>query len=166
MNDVKLGIIQIEGLRELEQRLAQLPQKLERKILVHATQAGARVIQKEAVQKAPMSVAPHILKSYASSVYKKYTPSEFGTWIRPGNLKRMIRVKIDKTKSRGYAITYEVYIKNKEAWYWKFQEFGTSKMPSPKNKGFMRKGFESAKLAAIAEIEMQIKARLESEGIA
>lgn len=163
MNDVKLGIIQIEGLRELEQRLAQLPQNLERKILVHATQAGARVIQKEAVQLAPMSTAPHILKSYASALFKTYTPSEFGTWIRPGNLKRMIRVKIDKTKSRGYAITYEVYVKNKEAWYWKFVEFGTSKM-SDQHK-FMRPAFEAMKEAAIKEVEAQIYARLQIENL-
>lgn len=160
------GMIHIEGLRELEMKLAALPAKLERNILVQSVAAGARIIQKEARSNITDSIAPHILRSYASALFKKFDSSKMGVWITPGNMRRMVRVKIDRSKTRGYAVTYEVYVKNKEAWYWKFQEFGTSKMPSPKNKGFMRKGFESAKLAAIAEIEMQIKARLESEGIA
>lgn len=162
MNDVKLATIQIDGLRELELRLAALPQKLERNILVQALSAGARVIKNKAIENAPKSIAPHILRSYASATFKKFDSKRLGVWITPGNLKRMIRVKIDKSKSRGYAVTYEVYVKNKEAWYWKFVEFGTVKHgPNP----FMRNAFESMKYAAITEIEQQIKNRLESEGV-
>ena len=158
MNDVLLTTIKIEGLRELEMKLAALPAKLERNILAQAMAAGARVIQKEVKQNAPVSIAPHILKSYSSKLFKKFNSEKIGVWVLPGNLRKMIRIKIDKSKSRGYAVTYEVYVKNKEAWYWKFVEFGTSKMqPKP----FMRNGFESAKLAAISEIEKQIKARIE-----
>lgn len=165
MNDIKLGMIQIDGLRELELRLLQLPEKLEKKILQESVRAGARVIQKEAKAIAPVSVAPHILKSYASAVFKKFDSSKMGVWILPGNLKKMIRVKIDNSKSRGYAITYEVYVKNKDAWYWKFQEFGTSKLPPHNGTGFMRPAFENMKLLAIAEINQQIRNRMESEGI-
>jgi len=164
MNDVKiLGVIEITGLKELELRLAQLPQKLERKILMDAVRAGARVIQKEARDKAPMSVAPHILRSYASALFKGFKSDKMGVWITPGNLKKMIRVKVDRTKSRGYAVTYEVYVKNKEAWYWKFVELGTSKMgPNP----FMRNSFETMKYQAVKRIEEEIRNRLEYGGVA
>ena len=165
MNDVKVGMIQIDGLRELELRLSALPVKMERNILVQAIGAGARVIKKQAIENAPSSVEPHILRSYASAVFKTYKTKRTGVWILPGNLKRMIRVKVDSSKSRGYAVTYEVYVKNKEAWYWRFVEFGTSKNPKPKGFGFMRNAFESMKFAAIKEIEEQIKLRLESEGV-
>jgi len=155
-------IISIDGLRELEIKLAQLPAKLEQRIIRQAVAAGARVIQREARSRAPMSIAPHILRSYASAVFKKYTSGQFGTWVTPGNLKRMIRVRVDKSRTRGYAVTYEVYVKNKDAWYWKFVEFGTVKMSA---KPFMRPAFETMKLAAINEIENQIKSRMENEGI-
>lgn len=162
-------IIELLGLKELEKRLSEFVPKLERKILVQSMQAGARTIQKEARELAPVSVKPHILKSYASSLFKKYTPSEFGAWIRPGNLRRMIRVKIDKSQSRGYAITYEVFVRNKEAWYWKFVEFGTEKWPLSEvvsgNRPFMRTAFENMKEIAIKVVEEEIRARLESEGI-
>lgn len=155
MNDVSLGIIQIEGLKELEQRLAFLPEKLERKILVESVKAGAQVIRKGARDKAPKSTAPHLLKSKRQ---------KYGTWIYPGNLKKMIRVKIDKSKTRGYAVTYEVYVKNKEAWYWKFQELGTSRHKAANNgTGFMRPAFEELKFTAIKVIERNIYDRLQTE---
>lgn len=153
MNDVKLGIIQIDGLKELEQRLAMLPAQIERKILIEAVKKGAQVIQKSAREKAPKSTAPHLLKS---------SRRQYASWILPGNLKRNIRVKIDRSKTRGYAVTYEVYVKNHVAWYWKFQELGTSRHSAANGgTGFMRPAFEEMKYKAISEIEEQIRIRLD-----
>lgn len=158
MNDIKMGNIEIVGLRDLEQKLLGFSDKLAKNILQDSVKAGAKVIKDKAVEIAPKSIAPHILQSYASSLFKNFKTQKMGIWVLPGNLKKMIRVKVDTSQSRGYKITYEVYVKNKEAWYWKFLEFGTSKMPP---KPFMRPAFEQMKESAIAAIEQRIK-----EGIA
>lgn len=166
MNDVRLGNIQIDGLRALEQRLLQYPAKFEKNVLSGAMKEGAKVIQKRAREYAPKSTKPHILRSYASATFKKFTSRKMGVWILPLNITRMIRVKVDKSGSRGYKISYEVYVKNKDAWYWKFQEFGTSKMPAANTgKGFMRPAFEDMKEFAVESIKEYIKARLENEGV-
>lgn len=158
MDNVRADNIQIDGLRELEQQLLGFTDKLAKNILQDAIKEGAKIIQKQAKENAPVSVAPHILRSYASAVFKNFKTTKAGVWILPGNIKRMIRVKVDTSQSRGYKITYEVYVKNKEAWYWKFLEFGTSKMQA---KPFMRTAFEEMKEIAIAAIEQKIR-----EGIA
>jgi HK97 gp10 family phage protein len=158
MNDIKVGNIQVDGLRALEEKLMQLPDRLAKNILQGAMREGAKVIKNRAVDYAPMSVEPHILRSYASAVFKKFETKKMGVWILPGNLKRMIRVKTDKTGSRGYKISYEVYVKNKEAWYWKFLEFGTSKKAAVNNgRGFLRPAFEDMKAFAVAAIEQKIR---------
>lgn len=166
MNDVKLGNIQIDGLRALEERLLKYPDKFVKNVLSGAMKEGAKVIQNRAKDYAPISLAPHILKSYASAMFKKFDSKKMGVWILPGNLKRMIRVKVDKSGSRGYKISYEVYVKNKEAWYFKFVEFGTSKMQAVNGgKGFMRPAFEDMKEFAVEAIKEYIIARLENEGV-
>lgn len=162
MNDVHLGNIEIIGLSALEQKLMKLPDTLAKNILQDAIKQGAKVIQKQCIEFAPKSIEPHLLKSYSSSLFKNFKTSKSAVWVLPGNLKRMIRVKVDNSKSRGYKITYEVYVKNKEAWYWKFVEFGTSKMIG---RTFMRSGFEMAKVAAIATVEERIKLGIESQGL-
>lgn len=148
MNDVRVGLIQIDGLRDLEDKLKNYSNKLAKNLLQGAIREGAKVIQKECQNYTPKSKKPHLLKG---------ARSKFGVWIIPGNLKKMIRVKVDKSGTRGYKISYEVYVKNKEAWYWKFVEFGTSKMYG---RTFMRSGFEMAKEAAIEKIDQYLRERL------
>jgi len=161
MNDVKVGNIQITGLRALEKELMEYPDKLAKQILQGAIKEGGRLIQKRAIEYAPKSAAPHILKSYASKLFKKFDSAKMGVWILPGNMKKMIRIKVDSSGSRGYKISYEIYVKNKEAWYWKFQEFGTSKMRAANGGiGFMRPAFEDMKVFAVEAIANYIKLRL------
>jgi len=162
MNDVNSGNIQIEGLRALERRLFEFPDKLAKNILGGALKEGGKIIQKEARLNVHDSLKPHLLKSYASATFKKFDSKKMGVWITPGNLRKMIRVKVDKTGSRGYKVSYEVYVKNKEAWYWKFVELGTSKMPA---QSFIRRAFESEKEFAVGTIKQYILARIEDEGV-
>jgi HK97 gp10 family phage protein len=165
MNDVKLGDIQIDGLRDLEIRLLAYTDKFAKNVLAGAMKEGAKVIQKRAREYAPVSLAPHLLKSYASATFKKFTSDKMAVWILPGNLRKMIRVKVDNSGSRGYKISYEVYVKNKDAWYWKFLEFSTSKMPAANGgKGIVRPAFEDVKEFAVQAIKEYIEARLENEG--
>jgi HK97 gp10 family phage protein len=151
-DEVRMGSITIEGLKDVELALLGFSDKLAKQVLAGGIRAGAVVIQKQAREYAPKSITPHLLRS------KK---QKFGVWVYPGNLKKMIRVKVDKSQTRGYKITYEIYVKNKEAWYWKFVEFGTSKMYG---RTFMRSAFETMKEQAILTVKEYVLSRIEDGG--
>jgi len=138
---VRMGSMTIEGLRDLEIAMLGFSDKLAKQVLMGAVRAGATLIRNQAREYAPKSIAPHLLKSKKQSI---------GTWVLPGNLKKMIRVKVDRSGTRGYKITYEVYVKNKDTWYWKFVEFGTSKMYG---RTFMRSAFEMMKEQAAVKMK-------------
>ena len=151
-DSVRMGSITIEGLRDLETAMLGFSDKLARQVLSGAIKAGAVVIQKQAREYAPKSDAPHLLKSKKQAI---------GTWIMPGNLKKMIRVKVDKSGTRGYKITYEVYVKNKDSWYWRWVEFGSSKMYG---RTFMRSAFEMMKEQATLVVRDYVLSRIEDGG--
>jgi HK97 gp10 family phage protein len=148
MPDIKTGTISITGLSDLEKRLSDFPDKLARNILAGAIRAGAVVIQKEARQLAPISDRPHMLGKGSKALE-----------IQPGTLKKSIKVRLAPRKSRERPIEYWVYV-SKKAWYWKFVEFGTSKMAQ---KQFMRPAFDGKKEAAIEAIRIYMSARIDKE---
>jgi len=147
-----MGSITIDGLRDLETAMLAFPDKLAKQVLTGAIKTGATLIRNQAREYAPKSTAPHLLKSKKQPI---------GTWVMPGNLKKMIRVKVDRSGTRGYKITYEVYVKNKDSWYWKFVEFGTSKMYG---RTFMRSAFEMMKERAVFAIKDYVLSRIEDGG--
>lgn len=148
MPDIKSGTIQISGLSALEKTLAALPDKLARNILKGAIRAGAVVIQKDARTKAPRSTEPHQLGKGSKSEK-----------IQPGHLKKNIKVRLAPRKKREVPIEYWVYVSSK-AWYWKFVEFGTSKMSS---KPFMRSAFDAKKAEATERIREYLSTRIDKE---
>jgi len=165
MPDIKTGTIQITGLADLEKRLRGLSDKLAKNVLRGAVRAGAAVIQKEAKARVPVAAKAHLLKSYRSKLFKNYKAKKYGTWIRPGNLKRNIKVRPNKEISRG-KITYYVYVSDfdKTTYYWKFLEFGTSKMKAANGgSGFMRPAFDTQKEAATTAIRDYMAKRIDKE---
>ena len=151
MNDVKAGNITIEGLSALQDRLMLLPDKMAKNILSGAIREGAKVIQKSAKSKIRDSKGPHKLK----------VRGEYIT-ILPGNMRRMVRVKVDRSGTRQFKISYEVYVKNATAWYFRFQEFGTSRHAAQNGgTGFMRPAFEETKEEAVEVIKNYITERFD-----
>jgi HK97 gp10 family phage protein len=148
MPDIKTGTISITGLSDLEKRLMDFPDKIARNILAGAIRAGAVVIQKEARSLAPQSDKSHQLGKGTKAVT-----------IQPGHLKKNIKVRLAPRKKRDVPITYWVYVSGK-AWYWKFVEFGTSKMSSTP---FMRPSFDTQKQSAVDRIKEYLAARIEKE---
>lgn len=148
MPDIKSGSITITGLADLEKRLLDFPDKIARNILAGAIRAGAVVIQNEARSRAPASDKPHKLGKGSRAVI-----------INPGSLKKAIKVRSAPRKSKQMPITYWVYV-SKNNWYWKFVEFGTSKMPS---QPFMRPAFDEKKNDAVEKIREYLAARIEKE---
>ena len=138
MPDIKTGTIQITGLQELEKALLELPQALHGKVLNAAVREGAKEIRKEAQNRAPVGSVGHQVgkkgrKSYISNV-------------RPGHLKRNIKIRIAKT-SKGEAKGY-VYVSWK-AFYGRFLEYGTKRMSA---KPFLRPAFDGQWQAAARKI--------------
>lgn len=160
--DVSTGFMTIKGLDEIANKLRQLKPALSKQIMTDALKKGAKIFQEEAILKAPMSAEPHLLKSYASSVFKKYTASQYGTWITPGNLKRNIKVKLDRERTSKDQVRVVVYIKG-AAWYGTFQEFG---VPSKgiQRQSFMRPSFDTKGKEATEAVIGHLHAVLESGG--
>lgn len=148
MSDIKTGTISITGLSDLEKKLDQFSDRIAKNILSGAIRAGAVVIQKEARRFAPQSDKEHQLGKGTKSVI-----------IKPGSLKKAIKVRVAPRKSRTVPITYWVYVSSK-MWYWKFVEFGTSKMDS---KPFMRPAFDAYKSDALEAIRSYLDARIDKE---
>jgi HK97 gp10 family phage protein len=148
MQDIKTGTIQITGLADLEKRLLDFPDKLARNILRGAIRAGAVVVQKEARSKAPKSTEPHMLGKGNKRVE-----------IQPGTLKKSIKVRLAPFRSRTQPVEYWIYV-SKKAWYWKFQEFGTSRHAA---QPFLRTGFETKKQEAVERIRDYLTARIDKE---
>jgi HK97 gp10 family phage protein len=146
MQDIKTGTIQITGLAELTRRLEQFPDKIAKNMLGGAIRAGAVIIQKEARNLVPVSAEAHFLGKGSRKVL-----------IQPGELKRKgIKVRLAPRKSRDVPITYWVYVSRK-LWYWRFVEFGTSKMSS---RPFMRPAFDTQKQKALETIRSYLSARI------
>lgn len=129
----------IAGLDQLAKALRELPPAIERKRLAKPVSDGAALIRDEARRLAPV----------AEEVGAGHPP--------PGTLKKAILV----AHVRGPALTatYVVWVRhgkkfqhvgksgaNKDAFYWTFVEFGTSKMAA---EPFMRPAFETRKNQAL-----------------
>ena len=148
MPDTKGGAITITGLSHLEKRLGELPDKIAKSILSGAIRAGAVVIQNEARKLAPISVKPHMLGSRSKAAL-----------IEPGFLKKSIRVRRAPSRKATMPVEFWVYVSGK-AWYWKFVEFGTSRMSA---NPFMRPAFDSMKSKALERIKEYLATRIDKE---
>lgn len=113
--------IQVEGLKELNAALQALPEELRAGPLRRAVSAAAQVVQEQAWVNAP---------------------------IDEGTLRRAIYRARDKENSSAVQETYIVGVRygrryrrrRMDAWYWRFLEFGTSRMPADP---FLRPAFDA-----------------------
>lgn len=131
------GAVRIEGLRELGAALRELDSRVQKRIARSATAAGARVI---------------------------VTDAKSRVRVDTGKVKKNIRyanLKPDQPGLQESAVGVRVKGKTADsAFYWRFLEFGTAKMPA---KPFLRPAFESKKVEASERIKEQLKKRLDAE---
>lgn len=141
--------MQLVGFKELADKLKRLPQKVARNGLRAAVSAGAAVIRNEARDMAPVDT---------------------------GEMKKDIQIKRerDDRNAQGLVASYSVFVRSgkksriagrsrdidKDSFYWKFLEFGTSKMAA---QPFMRPAFEAKKEAAVEAIGKKLDERIQSE---
>lgn len=151
--------VTIEGLDTFAQALKLLPDNVSRKILRGAVAAAGKVIRDEAKSRAPV---------HTGSVAQGHPPA--------GTLKRAIAQGRSNRFSRPGKEVYHVFVRNSavagskgkkivaggkfDAYYWRYIEFGTSKMSA---RPFMRPAFEAKKDAAIEALTQYIAERFPQE---
>lgn len=147
----------IAGLKELQEALKELPDRIARNVLRGSVNAGATVIKKEAATRAPVSTGP---------VSQGHPP--------PGTLKRAVYQKQIKELSNNVKQTFFVGVRqgkkyqkqgkkgnlSQDAFYWRFVEFGTAKMAA---KPFLRPAFEAKKEEAVSAIKAYLENRIPEE---
>lgn len=147
----------ISGLKELSEALRELPLRIARNALRGSVAAAAAVIRVEAKQRAPVSTGPTL-------------PGD----PLPGTLKRAIYQKHIAEKSDALTQTFYVGVRqgkkyrhlgkhgdrSQDAYYWRFVEFGTSKMAAHP---FLRPAFEAKKQAAVDALADYLAQRIPEE---
>ena len=147
----------VQGLRELQAALKELPDRIARNVLRGSVSAGAAVIRKEATNRAPVSAGPK----------RQGQPP-------PGTLKRSVYQKQIRKLSSLVRQTFIVSVRkgkkyrnqgkkgnlSQDAWYARFVEFGTAKMAA---RPFLRPAFEARKGEAVAAIKDYLARRIPLE---
>ena len=147
----------VDGLKELQAALKELPDRIARNILRGSVSAGAAVIKKEAAARAPVSTGP---------VRQGHPP--------PGTLKRAVYQKQIRELSSLIKQTFYVGVRkgkkyrnqgkkgnlSQDAYYAPFVEFGTAKMAA---RPFLRPAFEARKGDAVAAIKAYLERRIPEE---
>ena len=147
-----MGNVKVEGLSQIHKALSELGRKTANKIGVKAMRLGGKVMREQARQNAP-SLSRSLPHRRAGTLKKAIKSST--KVLRNGNIGTVIRVK-GLTAKNASSGAYNP----KDPFYWRFVEFGTSKMPA---KPFMRPAFEQAKEKTAAEIIIALKRGIEEE---
>lgn len=137
--------MELQGFKELADALKELPQRIARNSLRAATSAGAALIRNDARARAPVDT---------------------------GEMKKDIQIKRDRHTEGDHVARYSVFVRggkksrlsgkarnvDKDSFYWKFVEFGTSKMPA---KPFMRPAYEANKESAVDAIGKRLDEQIQ-----
>lgn len=146
--------VKLTGLDEVRRALRRLPKEMRRRELNRAIRAGGRPILALAQTLAPIGEANFIRQQRGKTV----------AHLR-GTLQSSIAMRSEK-KSRlldAARIKIGVLWDNRDpnsAWYWRFVEFGTSKMPA---RPFLVPAFEALKLTALGNIVKELRKGLDRQ---
>lgn len=155
-----MGNVKVEGLSQIHKALSELGRKVSNKIAVKAMREGGKIVREQARQNAPVlsQSTPYrragTLKKAIKSSTKVLKNGKIGTVIR---VKELTAKQIETFKVRSGK---KGALNPKDPYYWRFLEFGTSKMPA---KPFLRPAFEQSKEKAATEIITTLKRGIEEE---
>jgi HK97 gp10 family phage protein len=136
----------VKGLSEMLGELRSLPIKLRKEAIGEATRDAAKVVRDDAKQR---------VHTYTGQVQRGHPP--------PGTLKKEV---IYKRIGEQCTVEREVYFvlnrrSKSRAYYWRWVEFGTSKMVG---QAFFRKAFEGSWLGAIEAFRRRLQVKLQEIG--
>lgn len=137
----------VQGLKELQAALKDLPERIARNVLRGAVGAGAAVIRKEARGRAP--VATGTLKR---AIYQKQ--------IRELSSQVKQTFYVGARKGKKYRYQGKKGTLSQDAYYARFVEFGTAKMAA---RPFLRPAFEAKKGEAVQAIKDYLAQRIPAE---
>lgn len=129
-------LMKLSGFKEMGDAMRELGPRVAKNTLRRAVSSGAAVIRNEAKSRAPVAT---------------------------GEMQRDIMVKRERDTKGQMSATYSVFVRSgrksrlsgktrdvqKDSFYWRFVEFGTSKMPA---RPFIRPAFEAKKDVAVSTI--------------
>jgi HK97 gp10 family phage protein len=143
--------MKIDGLKQLDEALKQLPIELQKKELRAAVAKSSTIVKNEILAKAPVDTG-----RLRDNVYRAYAKdksdsgrSTYVVGIRFGKKKRYVNDKRNRKLNRAG----KSYLTAGEAFYWTFIEFGTKKMPA---RPFLRPAFEAKKMEVIDSIKQSL----------
>lgn len=142
--------VDIKGLKELQEALNQLPEKIQGRPVRSAVGAAAKVVMDEARRRVPvdsgqLKKAIYRGRSRSMSARGKET---YVVAVRKGKAKYA-----NTQKNRRLNRVGKNYQTRGEAYYWRFLEFGTAKMPA---RPFLRPAFESKKEEAVMVLQQKL----------
>jgi HK97 gp10 family phage protein len=150
--------VQVEGLRELRARLKALPPKLQGPPARHALHAGAKVIKQAARNSSAWSDDTGFLRENIVQFSAKKSETQYDAEVRVGVRKR-------RTKRQGKRLAAARGRRQRRqrkgivtAYYWKYLEFGTSRMAA---RPFMRPAFEANKMDALNRIIESLRVQID-----
>lgn len=149
--------IQIQGLKELQQALKELPLEIQKRPLRSAVSAGAKVILDEAKRNAPIDTG-NLRKALYRYRSRKQSPTGKETFlvgVRKGKAK-YANTAYNRRKGR----VGKTYQTQGEAFYWRFLEFGTSKI---QGKRFITNAFEDKKMDAANTIKSSLRIAIDKQ---
>jgi HK97 gp10 family phage protein len=149
-----MDTVHIDGLKELDRALQQLPDRIASNGLRASVYAGAKVVRDEAKLRAPKA---------AKSLGPDQPP--------PGTLKRSVIMKQIRELSGQDRQTFFVTVRHgkkhrkqgkkgnlsQDAWYWRFIEFGTRKMAA---RPFLRPALDSKRVEAAMAMKKRLQERI------
>jgi HK97 gp10 family phage protein len=122
------GSVTLTGVEEMKRQLSGLSEKIQKTVLNSAVFEGAKLLRNEVQSRAPVRTG-NLKKNII--VYKDRQPQQIGAAVRYSVLVRRIKVArkvrrlLRKAAKQGVQIDFA-----DNAYYWRFLEFGTSKMPA------------------------------------
>lgn len=137
-------LMKLQGFKELADAMRELPKQVAKNALRSAVNAGASEIRKEARTRAPKKSG-----TLKRALYQKQIREESSQY------KQVFYVGVRAGPTRGKDGKKDY---SRDAWYWRFVEFGTSKMAA---KPFLRPAFESKKQAAVSAIGKKLDERIQ-----
>ncbi|ABR74603.1 hypothetical protein CBG46_09920 [Actinobacillus succinogenes] len=141
--------VRVDGLKELQKAMQSLGRKTSNRIAVKAMRRGGAIVRDKARTLAPVlkESVPHrkagTLRKSIQSRTKVGRNGRTNTyiWVKGLSTKQVLKFKGKSGRSGAY--------NPRDPFYWRFLEFGTSKMPA---RPFMRPAFQQSKEQAAQAI--------------
>lgn len=152
--------VKVTGLKELKQRLSTLERKAKNRIAVKAMRRGGVIIRDQARENAPLlkEKVPHRKRgTLRKSIVTRTKLQKDGSvrtviFVRTLKNSKILEFKSKTGKSGAY--------NPNDPFYWRFLEFGTSKMPA---QPFLQPAFSSKKEKALQEIISTLRDEISKE---